>query len=210
MFSLTNFDNCLNVAFLTNSSFQQTCTFGHFPPSAYPLSTGECGPPDTRHRIGYKMSVASATCADGDGHSIDIPDATGGDDSLNSMTNVLMSNAGPSAESKLVIQHYESESKSVGEILDNITASMVKFRPVHRWDAKLFVPPVKQLSAAVRKYIISERPNVDFLLAYSSVEEIISCEDVHKVSRAMAHPGDISRNLFFQEVLLSRAQYWLP
>lgn len=196
MFSLTNFDSRLIVAFLTKSSFEQTCTFRPFPPSPYPLSTGECRPPDTRHRIGHKMSVASATCADGDGHSIDIPDATGGDDSLNSMTNVLMSNAGPSAESKLVIQHYESESKSVGEILDNITASMVKFRPVHRWDVKLFVPPVKQLSAAVRKYIISERPNVDFLLAYSSVEEIISCEDVHKVSRAMAHPGDISRNLF--------------
>ena len=147
------------------------------------------------------MSVASATGADGDGQSIDVRNATGSDDNLNSRTDVPVGNAGPSAEPKLIIQHYESESESVGEILDNITASMVKFRPVHRWDAKLFVPPVKQLSAAVRKYITSERPNVDFLLAYSSVEEIISCEGVHKVSRAMAHPGDISRNLFFQEVL---------
>jgi hypothetical protein len=156
------------------------------------------------------MSVVSVTCADGDGHFIDVPNATGGDDSLASTTNVPMSNAGPSDEPKLVIQHYESDSRSVGEILDNITASMVKFRPVHRWDAKLFIPPVKQLSAVVRKYIISERPNVDFLLAYSSVEEVISCEGVHKVSRAMAHPGDISRNLFFQEVVWSRAQYWPP
>jgi hypothetical protein len=152
------------------------------------------------------MSLTSATDADNDGHSIDVLHTPSGNDSLNSTTDIPASKADLSAEPKVIIQHYESESKSVGEVLDNITASLVKFRPVHRWDEKLFVPPVKHLSAAVRQYITSERPNVDFLLAYSSVGEVVSREGVHSVSRAMAHPGDIARNLFFQEVLWPRTQ----
>ena len=70
------------------------------------------------------MSVASATGADGDGQSIDVRNATGSDDNLNSRTDVPVGNAGPSAEPKLIIQHYESESESVGEILDNIATAV--------------------------------------------------------------------------------------
>lgn len=94
-------------------------------------------------------------------------------------------------------QHYGSSSTSVRDILNEILEDMIYFKHVHRWDDKLFVPLVKQLSAAIRKYLNSNSLNLNFLLAYSTVEEVLTRGGINHVYRAMAHPGDIERHLFF-------------
>jgi hypothetical protein len=108
-----------------------------------------------------------------------------------------------STDSDDFIQHYESSSADVASILNEITGDLVHFKPVHRWEEKLFVPPIKQFSVAVRKHVSKKLSNLDFLLNYSSVEEIENRKDENEVSRAMAHPGDIRHHLFFQRVCSS-------
>lgn len=100
-------------------------------------------------------------------------------------------------------QHYGSSSTSVRDVLSEILNDMIYFKHVHRWDDKLFVPPIKQLSTAIRKYLNSNGLNLNFLLAYSTVEEVLTRGGINHVYRAMAHPGDIERHLFFLAVSLN-------
>lgn len=97
-------------------------------------------------------------------------------------------------------QHYGSSCTSVRDVLNEILNDMINYKHVHRWDDKLYVPPVKQLSTALRKYLQSNNVNLNVLLAYSTVQEILTREDTNFVYRALAHPGDIERHLFFLAV----------
>jgi hypothetical protein len=120
--------------------------------------------------------------------------------SVQSDSNITVGGNIQSRDAESFLQHYETSTGDVAGVLSAITEDMAHFRPLHRWDEKLFVPLIKQFAAAVRRHTVTNEHKLDFLLGCSSVEEVETQNDQHKVYRAMAHPGDIGHHLFFQRV----------
>jgi len=99
-----------------------------------------------------------------------------------------------------VVQHYASSSASFCGVLEEILADMRQLKNVHTWDQKLIINPVKDMALKVRRYLKGKRAALNYLLAYSEVEEVVTRNGVTHVFPAMAHPGDIERHLFFKNV----------
>ena len=112
--------------------------------------------------------------------------------------------AGRAAQSILssgFMEHYRNSGRSVRDILREILGDLSTYKSVHRWDDKLFVSPVEELIAVVRRFLSSsdEQP-LNFVLANSRVDEIIERDGSARSYPVMARAHDVGRQLFFLQV----------
>lgn len=96
--------------------------------------------------------------------------------------------------------HYGVSCHSVRDMLMEILEDMSSHRSVHNWDKKLIITPLRLLATAVRGYVNASGYDLNTMLAYSAVDEILTVGGVNHRYPAMQNARGIDGHLFFTKV----------
>ncbi|KAF2657830.1 hypothetical protein K491DRAFT_654142 [Lophiostoma macrostomum CBS 122681] len=99
--------------------------------------------------------------------------------------------------------HYRLAGGSVRDVLTQILEDMSTHNSVHNWDEKLVVRPLKTLATMLRSHLAGNPVNLDPLLVYSNIDEILTVDGVDSKYPAIQEPSNIDLQLFFTTVCIS-------
>lgn len=99
--------------------------------------------------------------------------------------------------------HYRAPSETVRDVLAQMLEDNATYKTVHNWDEKLVIGHLKRLATAVRAYLNANPVNLNPILVYSSVDEVLTVDGSDRKYPAIQEPGNIDAQLFFSNVRMS-------